>query len=159
MTTYERPADLDLADAPWHEIIPGLWQGGQLWRDTNQQIRLAVVAAEFDLVITLHHQPNHGPAEGVKHLQLIIPDGALLADDAGRAEAHADAAAAAIGAGKRVLIRCQAGYNRSGLITALTLLRLGHDVEAAIDLIRGRRSRFALFNAHFLEYLRTGRTS
>lgn len=152
--SLRRPPDLDLAEAPWHEVIPGLWQGGQLWRDTTGAIQTATVGTEFDLVITLHAQPGYGPADGVEHLQLIIPDGALLADDAEQALKLANVAGVAVDSGRRVLIRCQAGYNRSGLLVALTLVQLGHDVEAAIDLIREKRSRFALFNEHFLDYLR-----
>jgi protein-tyrosine phosphatase len=55
--------------------------------------------------------------------------------------------------GKRVLIRCQAGWNRSGLITALVLIREGMGAREAIDLIRKTRSEWALCNKSFEEFL------
>ncbi|GAA4439706.1 protein-tyrosine phosphatase family protein [Phytohabitans houttuyneae] len=145
------------ADAPWNEIVPGLWQGGHDWRDADGRVRTAVVADEFDLVISLYHRDGCGPADSVEHRHLRIPDGVLLDSDAVAAGQLADLAAATVMTGARVLVRCQAGYNRSGPVTALTLVRLGHDVEAAIDLVRARRSRWALFNEHFLAYLRGAR--
>jgi protein-tyrosine phosphatase len=55
--------------------------------------------------------------------------------------------------GKRVLIRCQAGWNRSGLITALVLIREGMGAREAIDLIRKTRSEWALCNKSFEKFL------
>jgi len=57
-------------------------------------------------------------------------------------------------AGKRVLIRCQAGCNRSGLITALVLIRHGFGAEQAINLIRERRSPNALCDRTFEQFIR-----
>jgi protein-tyrosine phosphatase len=56
-------------------------------------------------------------------------------------------------AGKQVLIRCQAGLNRSGLIMALVLRKEGYTSQEAIDLIRARRSEWALFNKTFEKWL------
>jgi protein-tyrosine phosphatase len=53
-------------------------------------------------------------------------------------------------------VRCQYGYNRSGLVIAQTLMELGMDAVSAIDLIRRRRSPWALHNLIFEQYLRTG---
>ena len=55
--------------------------------------------------------------------------------------------------GQRVLIRCQAGMNRSGLIMALVLIREGYTAQEAIDLIRTKRSKHALFNGRFEKWL------
>jgi protein-tyrosine phosphatase len=55
--------------------------------------------------------------------------------------------------GDRVLIRCQAGLNRSGLVTALVLMRDGYDATEAISLIRERRSPWALCNDDFVRWL------
>lgn len=48
---------------------------------------------------------------------------------------------------------CQAGLNRSGLVTALLLIKEGRAPEDAIDLIRNKRDRDALCNAEFAEWL------
>lgn len=54
--------------------------------------------------------------------------------------------------GARVLVTCQAGLNRSGLVTALTLRHLGIDPKVAVILIRSRREG-ALFNKLFVHYI------
>jgi protein-tyrosine phosphatase len=58
-------------------------------------------------------------------------------------------------AGKRVLIRCAAGWNRSGIVMALVLIRDGYSVEDAINLIREKRCPEALCNTTFANWLRT----
>ena len=55
--------------------------------------------------------------------------------------------------GKKFLVRCQAGWNRSGLVTALALMKDGQKAKDAIDLIRARRSPHALCNEDFVGYL------
>lgn len=58
-------------------------------------------------------------------------------------------------AGKRVLVTCAAGRNRSGLVTALTMARLGWDPHAAVYQIQRCRAN-ALTNRTFREFaLRT----
>ena len=56
-------------------------------------------------------------------------------------------------AGDRVLIRCQAGLNRSGLVTALILMSTGLDAESAILEIRKNRADIALFNEGYVAWL------
>ena len=57
-------------------------------------------------------------------------------------------------AGKKVLIRCQAGINRSGLIMALVLIRDGMNPEEAIELMREKRARSVLRNRTFENWLK-----
>lgn len=60
-------------------------------------------------------------------------------------------------AGRRVLITCQMGANRSGLVTGMTLRALGHGGDAAVALIRERRilggGEKALFNPVFAAFV------
>jgi hypothetical protein len=56
--------------------------------------------------------------------------------------------------GKRVLVRCQAGINRSGLVMALMLIRDGYSAEDAITLMRNRRGQAVLTNTHFETWLK-----
>ena len=58
-------------------------------------------------------------------------------------------------AGKRVNIRCQAGLNRSGLVTALTLMISGLSADQAIDTLRAKRSSYALCNGEYEHWLLT----
>jgi protein-tyrosine phosphatase len=59
------------------------------------------------------------------------------------------------GKGDRVLVRCQAGLNRSGLVTALILMKTGMSAEDAIRTIRKNRADIALFNEHYVKWLMT----
>lgn len=68
----------------------------------------------------------------------------------------ARAADEALDGGRKVLVRCYHGYNRSGLVVAHTLMRRGSGAEEAIRLVRARRSPWALHNELFVAYLRTG---
>jgi protein-tyrosine phosphatase len=68
----------------------------------------------------------------------------------------AELAARSVTDGRRVLVRCHSGYNRSGLVIAQALIHLGHSADDAVFLIRYRRSKWALNNPLFVSYLDTG---
>lgn len=136
----------------WSRIVPGLWQGG-CEACVDGRLGPVVVRGEFDLVISLFVEPGTGPPVGVEHVVYPIPDGPLQPARARPLMELAEQAASAVRAGRRVLVRCQAGLNRSGLVTALTLVHLGHEAGDAIDLVRRGRSPEALFNADFERYV------
>ncbi|MEU0501844.1 hypothetical protein [Nocardia sp. NPDC005998] len=144
------------ADAPWDEIVPQLWMGGHHYGNGDGVRVPAVVGIEFDVVISLFQADGHGPGPGVEHHHLAIPDAPLHAEQLAAARELAAIAAAAVRAQRRVMVRCQYGYNRSGLVVAQTLLDLGYSVGDAITLIRRRRSPYALNNEFFVNYLTTG---
>lgn len=149
----------------WSEILNGLYQGGtdefdELGAQSRGEslrafanIRTQVTKQDFDTVVTAYSQAN--PAgRNVKELRFTFHDGDMRDLDPERdltflvREAHSDWKA-----GKKVLIRCQAGINRSGLITALVLIRDGHSPREAIDLIRSTRCEGAITNSHFESWL------
>lgn len=147
---------LSYATEPWSEIVPNLFQGGhdydpvQKFSSYPQDV---IVGDEFDLVISLYRRDDgHGPAEGVEHEVLEILDGPLAQVQG--VERLADKAHAAVVDGRKVLVRCQAGYNRSGLVVALVLMRMGFTAADAIALVQAKRSRHALYNEHFVRYLK-----
>ncbi|WP_431977616.1 protein-tyrosine phosphatase family protein [Micromonospora haikouensis] len=144
--------EITLPAAPWHEIIPGLWMGGHDFGDFYDPIP-AIVDDEFDRVVSLFHRPGHGPHPAVAHTIARIRDGKLHDYDLDMIRDLAGSLAADVRDGRKVLIRCQAGLNRSGLLTAFVLIRLGHSPTDAIRLIRARRSPHALFNEHFVLYI------
>ncbi|GAA4078783.1 hypothetical protein [Actinomadura miaoliensis] len=144
------------ADAPWNEIVPGLWMGGHQYRDAGGQLAPAVVDAQFDVVISLYRREGHGPAAWIDHHHVDLPDGPLSADQLEAVCLLADLAAAAVRSGRRVLVRCHSGYNRSGLVVAHALVTLGFTTEDAIFLLRRQRSPWALNNRLFVDYLTTG---
>ena len=147
--------DLKYPKALWSEILPGLWQGGT---DDYDVIGRAAVGerptrADFDSVYTLYGNAN-GADWGMKEVRFAFLDHDMTDFDPQTdlwlpvAEAHADWKA-----GKRVLIRCQAGLNRSGLVMALVLIREGFSPAAAIDLMREKRGDAAMCNHIFERWL------
>jgi protein-tyrosine phosphatase len=130
--------------------------GGHEYAGALGHQEYAVVRDEFDVVQTLLRLPGHGPDPDVPHHVWPIPDGPLDGTQLAGVIRLAEAACEALDAGRKVLVRCYHGYNRSGLVVAHALIRRGSSADAAIRLIRDRRSPWALHNELFVEYLRAG---
>jgi hypothetical protein len=138
----------------WSEILPGLYQGGTDGADERMFVNVPaqITRKDFDTVVTLY--ANAGPVDWyVKEVRLGFFD-----YDEVDLDEHDLAHAVRIALrdwmrGRKVLIRCQAGWNRSGLVTALVLLKAGYTPEDAIELIREKRSAFALCNDHFVDWI------
>lgn len=140
------------ADRPCDEIIPGLWMGGHDYGDGLP----VVIWDEFVHVFSLYRRPGHGPAQGVPDDFLRLWDGKADAADLSRVRDFADRVHARYMSSARssnILVRCHAGWNRSGLVVAFVLLRLGMDSMTAVDLIREKRGLHALCNAWFVVYI------
>ncbi|MFJ9338946.1 protein phosphatase [Streptomyces sp. NPDC101733] len=154
-TRWKNP-DAPVPTTPWDEIIPGLWMGGHVWAGPDGAERAAVPGEEFDLVISLYSRPGHGPHPDIEHLVGVVPDAPLTAGQLHTVQGLARSAAHALDAGRRTLVRCFHGYNRSGLVVAQCLVDRGMAPAEAITLIRSRRSPHALHNELFTDYLDTG---
>lgn len=141
---------------PWSEIVPGLWMGGHEYFRADGMWARAVVADEFDAVYSLHSREGHGPADGVDHHVLEVPDDILTAGQIRAVEDFAASVARDYADGRQVLVRCRVGLNRSGLVIAAVLIRGGLTPGDAIGMIRRRRAAAALSNEHFVSYLETG---
>jgi hypothetical protein len=145
----QEPKDL------YTEIVPGLWMGGTDDEDTTDIAKeLPKLAHEvpFDAVVTLFAWAHPMPW-GIEELRWGFADADMSYVDEQRLHRVADWAHERWQAGDRTLIRCQAGMNRSGLVTALVLMRAQHSAEDAIKLLREKRSEVVLFNEHFVDYL------
>ncbi len=154
-TRGEQP-DVPAPESPWSEIVPGLWMGGHQFRGRSGGLEFAVVRDEFDLVQSLLRLPGYGPGPEVEHHVWPIPDGPLDGTQLAGVIRLARAVNEALDAGRRVLVRCYHGYNRSGLVIAHALVQRGDTADQAVQLIRARRSAWALHNELFVEYLRAG---
>jgi Dual specificity phosphatase, catalytic domain len=148
----------DDGDPPlYSEILPNLWQGGtdddDLVHKGSGRLPTTSDHKEFDVVVSLS---AYSLPMGwmVKEYRYGFPDGPADEDVYAELERIADYAYLDWKAGKKVLVRCQAGLNRSGLMVALILLRNRMKIDDAIALIRKKRSAYALDNAHFVEYLK-----
>lgn len=129
----------------WSEIIDGLWQGG----DTPSPV------GRFDHVVSLcawTEGYSPGP-EG--QAQWFIADGPIP-DGIDEIWALAHDISERLDRGEQVLVRCQMGLNRSGLLVAAVLIDRGWEPSEAIERVRTRRSPYALSNPHFEEWLLRG---
>lgn len=132
---------------PWGrftEIEPKLWMGGC-------PVHAAPAFADAILDVYARHEYDRGtrPYRAEPLLDFAgLPEPDLLESLARWVHEQREA-------GRTVLIHCEAGQNRSGLVTALYLIRFrGLDPEAAIELIQEKRGPNALWNGSFLRYLR-----
>ena len=166
-------ADNSWPDYAPDQILPGLFQGGTEDDEVlgypapaHHYARLGhrggtayssypgEFAYPFDLVVTLYADAQPAPW-GVREYRFGFPDGPISNDDAQEAIELARLAHRAWSSGRSVLIRCQAGVNRSGLVSALVLMLEGYQPAEAIELLRQRRSRVVLSNGHFENWLLT----
>lgn len=156
-----RPDNGDRHSEPlWSEVMPGLWMGGTDDNDCERQYmdQAQITKEHFDTVITMYAWAN--PVDWyVKELRFGFFDHQQVDIHPEDLKQIVKAAYTDWQRGQRVLIRCQAGWNRSGLITALVLMLGGMDASIAIDVIQLRRSPYALNNQAFETWLTSeGRT-
>lgn len=173
-----------LSDDEYHAVAPknlydemlSLPNGGRLFMGEtpdaeclwmNQTLRLVeaadrgrsslVTTDRFDVRVDLYCH-NLEAAEGVMEYRIPLSDNEIARWDKNAWLDLADAVFFtfdALAKGERVLVNCQAGLNRSGLVTALALIAYGYSPENAIEQIRSKRSRICLANGSFEHFLLT----
>ena len=136
-------------------IAPNLFQGGTDDLDvihlapTNNRPRTDL---PFDAIVTMYAWAR--PADWkVQEFRYGVPDASITDIDLDRLRQAVEFGYDRWKQGDRVLVRCQAGLNRSGLVLALILIKDGLSPKAAIDLIRANRGEDALFNRDFYNWL------
>lgn len=138
------------------EILPGLFMGGTLREqciDHPQRLTtFGEAPPEYDAVVTLYAWAAP-MGFGVEERRLGFPDGELRTEYLAQIHDLATWAHREWHAGRRVLIRCAGGMNRSGLVTALVLQHAGFSAADAVSTVRAQRSPHALSNPHFVQYL------
>jgi Dual specificity phosphatase, catalytic domain len=136
-------ADEGWNELPSHapdEIIPGLWMGGSPLGGYG----------DFDVVVNLEHAAPSFEFDGV-HVHWPIDDGPM--PDPTTALALGGFVAECVRLGRKVLVHCSAGLNRSGLIVALALVALGYEPPEAMARMRRLRSEWVLCNDNFEEFV------
>lgn len=139
-----------------HRIVRGLWMGAYppegRWLANHNFTMLVLVAEE--------HVPRAILFRGIDVRLFPLDDGPI--DLAWTNPLHA--ALRKIGAtirreverGGKVMVACNEGRNRSGLVVAFALRELGHDPSTVVEFIRRRRSvPNVLMNHWFEEAIRT----
>jgi protein-tyrosine phosphatase len=106
----------------------------------------------FDAIVTMYAWAQ--PADwNIQEFRYGVPDASIAQIDLARLKQAVEFGYNRWLSGDRVLVRCQAGLNRSGLVTALILMSTGLDAETAIAEIRKKRAEVALFNNEYVTWL------
>jgi len=139
----------------YDQVLPHLWIGsapppGRVLRVLGVQT-LVLCAAECK-----EDQSPPTLFEGVEVIYAPFDDPMIPgAEEFHMAELAAGHVADRVRAGRRTLVTCFQGHNRSGLVCALALHRvLGWSGERAVAWVRDRRAR-SLRNQGFVRYLET----
>lgn len=139
----------------YSEILPNLFISGTLDEDVIQRGKSTYSLAQpapFDSVVCMY---GHANPIGyyVREQRFGIADAELDEESKPEIRQLAQWLHTEWKLGKRAAAKCQAGWNRSGLIAALVLLHEGFSSDDAIALIREKRSPNALCNPHFVNYI------
>lgn len=139
----------------YSEIAPNLFMGGT---DDDDVIHLPQLSRSprrdlpFDSIVTMYAWAR--PADWhVQEFRYGIPDASICDIDLNRLKQAVEWGYQQWVNGDRVLVRCQAGLNRSGLVIALIMIKSGLDAANVIDLLRSRRSEYALCNEEYVAWL------
>lgn len=128
------------------KVTDNLWQGG-----CEHGLLLP---DEIDLVISLYPWARYELAEHQLRTEWRMYDSVDHPVDGDVVNELALAINVARTSGHTVLVHCQAGLNRSGLIAARALMLDGMSAADAIDLLRMKRSPAVLCNTRFDTWLR-----
>jgi hypothetical protein len=155
MTPLVHPVEQVLHTNLYNQIQPGLFMGGTLDADVCQgeagknPLRNHL---PFDAIATVYSwaKPAYWNIQefryGFYDASIDLIDKVRLGEIVTWAHKHWKA-------GDRVLVRCQAGLNRSGLVTALVFMYEGATASEAIECIRRYRGNDALFNREYVTWL------
>jgi hypothetical protein len=123
------------------EVVPGLFIGTRLAADTEY------ATLGVDAIVDLEHwEWAWTPPVPVGRMYLSFP----MEDE--------DEVDPKVREGRKVLVHCTEGLNRSGVVVARSLMELGSTASDAIELVRRRRGPSvdgfpALGNEAFVEWL------
>lgn len=126
-------------------ITDNLWMGGCI-QDTR-------LPKEFDYVVSMYPWEQYALHESTVRFEYQMYDHAEM-PDVPTLYAAAGTVLGCLRSGGTTLVHCQAGLNRSGLVTGLALVLSGTDPETAITMLRHKRSPSVLCNPVFADWLR-----
>lgn len=124
-------------------IDGNLWTGGCL-----DGVRLP---DDFRFVFSLYPWEKFRIGPETERVEVVMYDSSAMPAESALHDA-ADQVVAALATGK-TLVHCQAGLNRSGLVAALALVKMGRTAADAIALLREKRCEVVLCNSTFESWL------
>lgn len=130
-----------VADLYTH-IEGNLWMGG-CHRD-------AILPDDFLYVVSLYTAERYRIGERTTRFEWLMYDSNDV--DVEVVERASDVLVDCLNEGK-TLVHCQAGLNRSGIVAALALIKMGRTPREAIGLLREKRDEGVLCNYFFRDWL------
>jgi protein-tyrosine phosphatase len=134
------------------EIVPNLFVGSKPSPGQHEGFDTIVLAA-------MEYQPASELFPGAEVIRVPlddVPNRPLREDEIADATKVGSRVARRLRAGRRVLVTCRLGLNRSGLIAALAMHEVyGMSADAIIARLRRARGVWALSNPNFERLLRT----
>lgn len=148
---------MQLVSASGHHVIEADRIAAGLYQGSKPLPGRSVAHLGFDVLVlcAYEYQPDAEQFPGVKVVRALLDDSGVPMTQAewNEAAAAANVVSQELTLGRRVLVTCQQGINRSGLVTALALWQLsgksGADVVSHVQ----RRRPGALRNRWFQQAL------
>jgi protein-tyrosine phosphatase len=128
-------------------VAGGLWMGSAPDPSSHLDFDTLVLCAK-------EYQPR-GKFSGLEVIHVPLDDSGvpMLPQEKHGAMVAARQVAMRLREGKRVLVTCAAGLNRSGLVSALAMGMLGATAAVAIESVRRARGPRALSNPYFVSFV------
>lgn len=139
----------------YSQILPNLFMGGTEPNEIvkfPQRLSLLGEPREFDSVATFYAYAQPMPWF-VREFRFGFEDARVSSEVEHQVFAIAKWLHSEWKQGKRVLSRCEMGWNRSGLCVGFVLMLEGYSADEVVALIREKRSTDALSNRHFVSAL------
>lgn len=148
--------------AEYHEVLPRLYIGGHVWEEDGspRDARHSTVSEDpsWDYVVSAYLDRSsfarHVPRCDTRFVLFDDTEDELSDDTWERISSAVDEVVHRWRRGQKVLVRCQAGYNRSGMLMAFVLMRLGYSADRAVMQIRWSRGKDVLANRAFQRYVK-----
>lgn len=142
-----------LAQDGFDEVAPGLYVGSAPPAGASfplDHIKTLILCA-------FEYQPHGWQFPGLEVLRVPLHD---MGEPMTLAEAHAAVRMASrvrrrLDSGRRVLVTCAQGRNRSGLVAAIAMRMGGYSASRAIKAVRDARGEDALSNPYFVAFIKS----
>lgn len=122
---------------------------GDLWTGGCKRVRLG---DDFRFVFSLYPWEQYILGPDTERIEIEMYDHGSM-PDLEVLDSVAEQVVDRLHEGHKTLVHCQAGLNRSGLVAALALTKMGYTAREAIDLLREKRSPVVLCNSTFEQWL------
>lgn len=141
----------------------GSWDGAEMWVGSLPKFKKNI--ENFDFIITAvtpweyeeisHLFSSKALAPGQGHLYVNLDDSDVSEQQVANIRHGADVAYTVFAQSHKVLVHCQQGWNRSGVIVARAMMMGRWSADQAIAAVRKVRGPSALCNEAFVNWLKS----